>query len=134
MSVQFELNGVDLGCLTLCALVVGQKKVKEPFACREIARSARFATYHRRIIMVRGSTLGRCACLAKRKAKKSAKKKAKRSVKKKVVKPKKKLVEPAPKVTMPELPPPTQAESMAPPVEPTPSEFPPSESGNELSS
>jgi len=100
----------------------------------EIARSARFTTYHRRIIMVRGSTLGWCACLVKRKAKKSAKKKAKRSVKKKVVKPKKKLVEPAPKMTMPELPPPTQAESMAPPVEPTPSEFPPSESGNELSS
>ena len=94
----------------------------------------RFRHRHRRIIMVRRLTIGRCACLVKRKAKKSAKKKAKRSVKKKQVKPKKKTVEPAPKVTMPESPPAMPTESVAPPVEPTPSQTPPSESGTGTSS
>lgn len=91
------------------------------FASEQILR---FPIHHRRIIMVRGPTIGRCACLAKRKAKKSAKKKAKRSVKKKQVKLKKKTVESAPKGTMPESPPPMPTESPAPLVEPAPSQTP----------
>ena len=91
----------------------------------------RFPTRHRRIIMVRRLTIGRCPCLAKRKAKKSAKKKAKRSVRKKQKKPKKETV---PKVTMPESPPLMASESTAPPVEPAPSQTPPSESGTGTSS